>query len=85
MPRLRPRLRLRLGSIDEHPEYSLNLGAESPASNLSFDDDRVPTPPPQRVFSRRTKSVTKVQRKRDAVDRDCGIWCVATRKALHLV
>ncbi|KAF9445462.1 hypothetical protein P691DRAFT_762489 [Macrolepiota fuliginosa MF-IS2] len=56
-------------SIDEHPEYSLNLGAESPASSFSVDD-RLPTPPP-RVFRRRSSS--KIQRKRDAVDRDCGI------------
>ncbi|KAF5348520.1 hypothetical protein D9756_009688 [Leucocoprinus leucothites] len=60
-------------SIDEHPEYTLNLGAESPASNLSIDD-RIPTPPP-RVFRRsRSNSTGKVPRKpREAVDRDCGI------------
>ncbi|KAF5348596.1 hypothetical protein D9756_009690 [Leucocoprinus leucothites] len=72
-----PRPVLRLDSIDEHPEYTLNLGAESPAFNLSIDD-RIPTPPP-RVFHRsRSNSIGKVPRKpREAVDRDCGICSIA--------
>ncbi|KAJ3564535.1 hypothetical protein NP233_g8235 [Leucocoprinus birnbaumii] len=69
----RPRPVLRLDSIDEHPEYILNLGAESPASVLS-PDDRIPTPPP-RVFRRsRSNSNGKAPKKpREALDRDCGI------------
>lgn len=78
----RPRPLLRLDSIDEHPEYSLNLGAESPASNLSFDD-RIPTPPP-RVFSRRRLSSSRAQGKREGVDRDCGIWSVIL-SSQHLI
>ncbi|KXN84039.1 hypothetical protein AN958_00528 [Leucoagaricus sp. SymC.cos] len=58
-------------SIDEHPEYMLNLGAESPTSNLSIDD-AIPTPPPP-VFCRRSSSNPKFPRRRDYVDRDCGI------------
>ncbi|KAF9442301.1 hypothetical protein P691DRAFT_765356 [Macrolepiota fuliginosa MF-IS2] len=56
-------------SIDEHLEYSLNLGAESPASTLLIDDEVSSLP--LRII--KCKSVTKARCTRDTIDRDCGI------------
>ncbi|XP_006463279.1 hypothetical protein AGABI2DRAFT_120099 [Agaricus bisporus var. bisporus H97] len=53
--------------IDDQVEYSLNLGAESP---MSSEDDAMPSLPPQRKFTRRPRPAP---RKKEAVDRDCGI------------
>lgn len=59
------------GPIDDQVEYSLNLGAESP---MSSEDDAMPSLPPQRKFTRRPRPAP---RKKEAVDRDCGIWYVS--------
>jgi hypothetical protein len=79
-----------LGSIEEEDgasEYYLDLGAESPSASTSnlleskaFVEQwaaagiAVPTVPAPRPSWRSSSSSTSSRLKKEAVDRDCGIW-----------